>query len=610
MAPSLILKPYNTTPFRAPLQEDTPLTDPEQELYQIDPHAPGIFSNLSYELYLQCDELSEVQTVDVYINDFWEPTKFFNDSGRILFSPKESKRIFNDCYGYVVLHLTLKKTDSTELHLRTGYFPVLVQHGKLNESVNCMVSYVQEHFPELLLNGVPKSRSPADLKESHYQTLSSQILLLQRIASVYESSYSFFKVNCRSRIEKIPTIVPLERLQMVTSATLQFIASHPEQLHSTDCSNGIRIQRQCYQPRKVLSLQNIPSFNLYENRIILGFLLKMVDISYNLIQECDKLLQQIPSSEDYNQQYVYSPFYLAASTRRSLEDGKMQLTSLHQKFVKMWNLYHDAIPISVSTVQSEPRPSAIFLSVPQYNQIFLLIHQWFQSGIYDLDSEKYLLSFLQISALYECYLLVKTYQHLKRNGFNCISSEQFSYNVSSTAKYKNTTCKNTFCFQRGFLQLTLYFQPVIFNNGRCENGIELYRNNSIKPDRETQGASYYTPDYILKVESNNKSRYLILDAKFSNRDDVRAYCVEDLAFKYLFSLSPVSSSSSITGLCILYGKCTEGDSVKSAYDNQLPGHRIFPCAELIPLMEGISSKSESESSKFDFIFKLLLDSFG
>lgn len=162
-------------------------------------------------------------------------------------------------------------------------------------------------------------------------------------------------------------------------------------------------------------------------------------------------------------------------------------------------------------------------------------------------------------------------------------------------KYKNTKCVNTFLFENDRYKLTLYYQPVIYDTNESRiNGIHLIRNNSIPVingdgDDNRSGGHYYTPDYLIKMEGDSSTRYLILDAKFSDLACVRRYHVRDLAFKYLFSISPVQPADTVVGLCIIYGKCKSSDQIQSAYDKQLQNQKITPITELLPLMESIAN---------------------
>ena len=593
---SLTMYPYGRQAFTVDLYEKSGKNGRVDQILT-QSNGVSVFSDLSYEFSLTGENLTNVQNVTVYINDVYEESVYRN--GRILFPNRNTgnRRIFLDCYGFVEIVIVISDDSGYERHYETQYIPVLVRKGSLNDAVKAMVDYVYSNQEVLLLNGEPKAKNLGNLKEDGVQTLSTQLLLAEEIATLYESSYGYFKANSRFKIDKIAKVDRLERLQVITPSTLQFIATHPEQLRQINSNSGIRIGRRVYQPEKTLSMQNVHSYNTYENRVVLGFIRKMIDSIKELQQHCVSLLEQIPDNEEFSTEYIYSSYFMFAETRQMLERGMQQLTDLSTKFAQLWTMYSSILNITPEIMLDEPHPSPTFMSVPQYNRIFVQIHKWFHFGIYNFEKEHFMLSFIKISALYESYLLAKMVKYFQERGYTLESSQKCVYPINYKWKYKNTICNNTFVLRSDKQKLKIFYQPVVYDADKSNvNGIGLMRNNSISvstgeiDDRQT-GGHYYSPDYIIKVEDGSSARYLILDAKFSDLIRVRKYHVKDLAFKYLFSISPIQPTDSVAGLCLIYGKCTKDEQLQSAYDNCLPGQHIVPIAELLPMIEGVSNEN-------------------
>ena len=591
---SLTLQPYGKPSFSIELSENDRRKSSIEQIITKSPDV-CVFSDLSYEFALSCEETIVVQDVNVYINDVHEPSVYNN--GRIMFpgGGSSDRRTFMDCYGFVEISLVLSDNDGNQYQYTSEYLPVLVRRGELNNAVKAMVNYVYSNQELLLLNGEPKAKNSANLKESGYQNLSAQIILAEEIAAVYESSFGYFKANSRFKIDKISKVDRFEHLQYVTPATVQFIATHPEELRRMSSYSGIRIGNSVYQPEKTFSMHNERSYDIYENQVVLGFIRKMIDSIDELYEHCCSLLEQIPGNENYGDEYIYSSFFMFTETKRMLENGLARLTNLRTKFAHLWTMYSGALKIKPEIIINEPRPSHVFLSVPQYNRIFVQIHKWFQFGIYDFTKENFMLSFIKISSLYEGYLLAKMITYFQSRGYVIEGTRKHVYPTRRNWKYKNTNCVNTFFFRNDRHKLTLYYQPVIYDTDESGiNGIGLIRNNSIpvlKGDSDDNwlGSHYYSPDYLIKMEDDSSARYLILDAKFSDLACVRRHHVRDLAFKYLFSISPVRPADTVVGLCIIYGKCKSSNQIQSAYDKQLQNQQITPITELLPLIESIAN---------------------
>ena len=564
-----------------------------------------VYSDCEYEFAIEHPGLSAVENVSVYINEVLEPSVY--NKGRISFPPTDTggRKIFVDCYGYVELSLRVQLHDGSEEAYHSRYLPVLVKKGRYNEAVQAMVEYVYDHQELLLFNGELQPRSMSGLKEGGRQTLASKLILAEELARIYEESYGYFKANSRFHIEKVAKIDYLERLQYVTSETMAYLVSHPEQMKPVYSTAGIWIGDRIYQPQKVLSLQNTSSYDIYENRVIVGFLRKMLDEVTLLKKHCEALLNRVPDKENYNTEYVYSTFFMFSETKKMLETGMKRLTDLYNKFARLWNMYRTALAVSEEPLTGRPHPTAIFMSVPQYNRIYVGIHQWFNYGIYAFEKALYMFSFIKISSLYENYLLAKLLMYFKARGYTNTISNRYVYPVRNTWKYKNSACMNTYSLSRDRSLITLYYQPVIFTSDHVAvNEIGLYRNNTIpvnimQNDIE-QGGQYYVPDYLVKIEDEAGARYVMMDAKFSELATVRKYYMKDLAFKYLFSVSPLNCGDQVAGLCIIYGKCSDTEKLQSAYNKQLPGNPIKPFAEMLPMIEGIAA--ERQYDQLDQLF--------
>lgn len=561
---------------------------------QIVESSESVFSDLSYKAQIDGVDTTSVQQVLFYVNGNFEQCQFSN--GQIRFPANDKRgdrRIFLDCYGFVEITIVLKYVDLDDVRLHSNYLSVLVRKGTLNNSVKAMAEYIYNNQQELLFNGEAKPKNIAALKESGRKSLESQILLAEVIAVIYENSYGYFKANCRFRAKQRDIVDNFEKLQYMTPKTLQFIAQHPEQLKQVIGANGIRRGYRIYQPVKTLTIQNVYSADIYENRVIVSFLKTMVYSMNLLLKKIEFLLSKFPIEETENGGYIYSSYFIFASTQKILFDNYNNIKSLLSRFELLWGMYNKVIDVSEIDLSVAPKPSAIFHSVPQYNKIFLHIHQWFTYGIYDFSEERFMLSFIKISSLYESYVLTKIINYFKSNGLVLREQKNCAYPVLKRWKYQNINCYNTFIFGNDEQEITLYYQPVIFDTDKSfVNKIGLYRNNTISlstDEEDERRGHYYVPDFLIKVSHGDVAKYIICDAKFSSLSTVQNYYVSNLTYKYLFSISPINENDSVAGLCIFYGQCVSECNLQSVYDRKLKGHKITPFAELHPLVEGINT---------------------
>lgn len=590
----LKLKPYNKPDIRINLFESN---DKNEYLGNFNVEEIDIYSDLSYSAFIESVDAIEIEDIEFFINGNSENCIYKN--GEIRFPEKNkndyNKRIFLDCYGFAEISIVLKPFNQELILLKSNLIPILVKKGNLNDSIKHMANFVFENYPRLLFNGELKPKEFCNLKENGKKGLETHLILAEEIADVYEMYYGYFRVNSRFKTEEINVVDNFEKLQQVTSFTLQYISQHPEQLRQVIGQKGINMGKKTYQPVKTLTSQYVYSLDIYENRVVVNFLKMIICSLDSLLQQTREILKNFKSNERIDGEYIDSSYFVYYSNYTILSTNCIRIENLIKRFKTLWVEYSKCMNVSDFSINTPPKPSSIFITIPQYNKIFQRVHQWFNYGIYDFQAENYMLSFVKISTLYESYLLLKMISFFTSKGFSIISQSKCRYPISQRWQYKNTICDNTFCFSNSNIDITLYYQPVIFDNDKSKvNDIGLYRNNniSLNSDGEVERKGrYYVPDYIIKIFDGKTSKYIICDAKFSTIQTVKKYYVSNLAFKYLFSISGVKDTDLVVGLCILCGQTYSGENVESIYNRQLDNSIISPFAELIPIAEGIDNDS-------------------
>lgn len=211
---------------------------------------------------------------------------------------------------------------------------------------------------------------------------------------------------------------------------------------------------------------------------------------------------------------------------------------------------------------------------------------------YSFQRERFLISFVMASQLYELYSLTKIIACLHSNGYEMTGCEVFPYQKTNPKAKGNTEYPNTFVFKKNDREITVYYQPFVYCEFE-ENGIELYRNTSYSYSRDDYGnellqGAYYNPDIILKCTSGDVSKYFVIDSKFRNEKSIR-HDMSEYVYKYIFSFSTSVESASLVGLCLFSGK--EFDKAELINIRELERKRTTPYqAWILPLTETCSEK--------------------
>ena len=97
-------------------------------------------------------------------------------------------------------------------------------------------------------------------------------------------------------------------------------------------------------------------------------------------------------------------------------------------------------------------------------------------------------------------------------------------------------------------------------------------------------------------------QYLILDAKFSTVDTIRQQRLQELVYKYLFSVSTINSEDIIKGLYIICGKSTSVDSESIVHDlAKKIGRKVEPFTEILTMSGNDTSNYYTPSKILDCI---------
>ncbi|MBQ2988274.1 MAG: hypothetical protein IJD59_04140 [Clostridia bacterium] len=545
----------------------------------------NVFSNYKYRAQL-LNVKDKIRNLVFLLNGHKVPIYYFSDTGYITFSDDSfGARIFLEYYGFVQITLSFEDEQGNQHLWDTDYIPVWVRKGKQNDSVRRMSEYVYRNNLSLLNFDKNFAKEEVGLKSFSNQTLESQIILLEKIYVILEKNYYSFKTNSRFVTTLKEHIDYFEKLTYVSQNTIRYISQHPEELQPIPSCLGIKIGSKFYQPSKTLITDAQRSYDIYENRVILGFILFLLKEMEKIEKEIQSVLSQYSSNTMETDEYVLSTFFIYSNTMDLLKIILIDIQKLHQKYIIIYHSYCEVLPINHQMITAIPKFTPVFKSILHYHQIYDCIVDWFSKGVFSIQREKFMLSFVKMSKLYEVYVLTKFLNFFSEKGYKLSLSEKKMYPVKNQY-YESVDCNNYFEFQNATCKITLYYQPVIYSKDRQSiSGIGLYRNTSIS--FSGKDGTIYTPDYLIKYEyiGETNAKYLLIDAKFSTINTVKAHHIANLVYKYLFSISTLSPDDQILGLCVFNGQSdSDIDSMLNVYDFE-QNYAISPKAEIVTFTE-------------------------
>lgn len=550
-----------------------------------------VYSDIPYAAALILEDETPPSRVNVYINgDHAKSYGVLNEQKfAINFIADQYPRgdIFRDCYGYIRLEIELlwDTEDREPQSYVTDYLVVMLKATSLNRSIQSMAEYVYRQHRHFLWRDKNRPYGNVQLSSHEEKSLDTLVAIVKTILHVLEHNMAFFRTNPHTKPETTYRIDDFSRLQAITSQTLQYMAQHPDELTPTDIETGIHYDNRHYFPRHTLIANKQRVRDTYENQAVLGFIHEIALETRRLIEKIDHFLLASNEENRTTSGYISSATYILQTTKHNLFEKKNELLLLTDALTETYWIYKKFLPVDDIPASDLPMPTAVFISLSPYRQIYDVMVQWFTHGVYDFSGEEFLLPLLINNQLYEYYNLFKLAEAIETNGYQIDDSlcKRHLYAVNHD-NYRDTEHINTFVFTKNDSPtITLYFQPVIWGHNYSEpvsNGIALRRTTSLSIDRRNnqevrslknvgRAYTYYTPDYVLKCSRANSDTYLLVDAKLSTYETVKSYQVEELAYKYLFSIQPSTENSVLLGALILYGKSvykkSELESVHDLY---------------------------------------------
>ena len=518
-----------------------------------------------YAYYLSViDEKGESSRIDsIFVNnEIIENSSFLSE--------KKPLDIFRECFGIIKIEAVVNGISYVTQNIR-----VAMKEESVNKNILNMIDYIYDNCDDYLYEEHKNSKTEAGIITNPNVSIDSKLSLLSEIYDTYVRMLNSLKNSAQTKYISINKIGDFNELQNVTPNTLNYIVNHPEELQPVNYNSGISINKQYYQPQKTLVKTVGYSHDIYENQVVVGFL-------KTVIRELEEIKITIENHKKRNTTpyrkdgYIDSAYFIYTRNTKLLNDYLSSIDKSLADIKKLYMEYKKILNVSDLDVISIPRFTNIFRRIMPYNLIFKEIVKWFNCGNYDMSKSDLLLSFVSVSKIYEYFCLLKINCALKKCGYDYVSG--FPHKYTESRYYHNTIYNNTFEFKKDLIDVTVYFQPVIYGkNVKREktNGIGLFRNTTISiqephalailDERDAQHGNYYTPDYLIKISTDEITNYYILDAKHSHPNNIKRYQLPYLVFKYLFSISALLKGTRVAGMCILCGKTSE-NSTESIYD--------------------------------------------
>lgn len=512
-----------------------------------------VFEDGSYEIYFLCDQynMTEVESVIVCVNGRQVGNIELNSDltaikGYTKYKTENyAKQPFLLHYDLVVVSFILTFVDGSSKEYFTDFLLCVSKNkadvSNIQNMLKELIAFDDSQVSEWIFSSAKHDESTSlyegKWSKRSYKSLSSYIQLLEQVIGCYKNNYAYFKMQGKHTLKQSSVLVSYEKVKKISRDSFNWIAQNTDQLVDIPYTSGIQYQRKSYLPYKIKTDKSQKSWDVYENRIIIGFLHTALLNAKQIFSEFDKdiLDEELIISKihgNFPKEYC-APIITIKSLQISY--GRILLGNLNHSIDTLQNLYKQykmLFDIQTKTLITLPRKTRTFCEIKPYAQVFEIIVRWFQYGEYSLEKERLILQVKTLDKLFEYYCLLCILKLLCNNGYQKadVKNPVFKYEYTSAdGHYQNEKdVANTYMLSNGSVNVTLYYQPVI-SAVQFENNLTLYRTTDPPADKP----DYYTPDFVLKFfASENDEEYVIFDSKFSSRANIKSYSLSEVIRKY------------------------------------------------------------------------------
>lgn len=568
----------------------------------------SVYSDGKYDGQLITANTSDVRFFEVYLNGYLINSTYYPKTGRFYFNdPYYGRRIFRDSFGLCTLMVRFRTPKGTQT-LVSETFEVMARTREENFSVNGMAQIVAQSHSMFLYGSRKDYQSQSFRPLPFVHSLEDRIELYRRLDALMPQLLETFSKN------PLRTVAS-PRQSMNPSHLLEVLARHPECVTKSATPTTVRWGTSYLKMNlPQTSSLNSQSLDTWENQYVMAFLRQLGSDLDTLIVQIQDVISRIPSKYETRDEYVSTSLYMSSGIISCLRLMKSDLEELRIRWSQMLIRAKDVLPVRQVPFKALPKPTPAFLSRPGYREIYGAMVKWNELRNVGTGDLRFATTFLRITEFYEIYVLAKLGRYFEQAGFVLTSSRREEYERDPGRLEQPPAVNNVFVFEKEAIRVTLYYQPVIYDQSHEEKGVTgLIRSTSLSFPRswgESARGKFYTPDYLFKIEKTGWSgaRYVLGDAKYTTSANVRDYKLIPLIYRYLFSLLCKNPNDQITGLYIFQGKSSSGtDSetlVSSAYDLCENPHSIFPAVEMISLYEYMGTRQDLQFEALDQIFSV------
>lgn len=450
--------------------------------------------------------------------------------------------LFYNYFGIAILYADVQYDSGREL-FELGKVEVLARKASVDQ-VEAMVEFIVLTNEDDLLRARGATRRSAGVDDESSKSPQRLIEHLERNVGILEELLPYVMHSPLSSLSTKLEILPGSPNIDIQDQGIAWLGENVGVLEQcVDAESALIIwQGKALQAREVQASVMFENFDIYENRIVLGYIESLLEFTNELVLG----LSEKNNNVSLNSHDGYVSFFSTVALRL-LNNATTQLSRVQ--------FLHDRIRFFRNAVASRMGIRLIDRSLPKftpkvranryYSALFRSIHEWYQGGRINWNAQKLLLAIDSIPKLFELYTILVVRYWCENNG------------VESSQSYS--------AFWQGMIDgfgVKLYYEPKYWMVGHINQRGSIYNSENRtyksaqndKPGFVRSGQfGHRSPDIVLAVTGPGRKRsLLVFDAKYT--DEQRAFDAHlpECTIKYVHGLAATDNSSLVAAMFILF----------------------------------------------------------
>lgn len=453
--------------------------------------------------------------VKIFLEDYEIPCV---NMGNGLNLKSQVNHLFRESFGYSNVRIFVNNEIFSEL-----LFNVSTNEKKFN-NIKSMMTYLLQNNERVLdlcfARTKYKSKNDGEF-EASFDTI---ISLAENIIKTFNEKKPFLPQELRNRLELIKENTNEKNFYNINPHD---VINNLDQLYQGYSPNSLTLFGKVYSLDNIQRENYIDSYDLEENRILLGGLISIKQILLTISGNIDKKSYRPTYDKEYEE---IKPFYklsefnindlyaqlTTSGMHKRIESILVSIDELLYLFQRKLNInFEGFIPPNLTPFA---RKSSFYLTIYKY------LDDWYSLGNPSIGIDHDLAKIRSTSKIYELFTLYKLIDALHSDGWKVINS------IVNSSYQRFIPSQVNFRKEDSFLNL--YYEKKIlgFNENTQHNDLVALNKNNPKKQY-----NYYNPDFVIVKQKQDNVSYYIFDSKYSSTNTLRNYKVLDNLYEKYFS---------------------------------------------------------------------------